>query len=364
MRVQLYAVCGIAYLAAAAGCSANNGSEDGGASTGATGSTGSSGLGASTSGSGSRLRLANLVPAGPSFDLCIAIHGSGQFQGPLLASLGFTSGVGYTDVSTYLAVPALALDFRLVAPGTDCSQPLNGSTDLTDLPPLAAGAAYTVAQIVKATPPTQIFEDDLLTNAAGTASLRFLDTSSADPTLDLGSVQDGGFNPWITGVQFLGVGGTAQGFSLDANGYLAIPATPDVLLRVEYQSADLLDLRPQPGAAVALSDGSLYTLFTLPGTPLGGLFCDDQALKQSGYAACVAYPIPGVGSSGTTSGGNSTTGSAATSGSGSGSGVGTGSSSGGSGSGSGTGSGSTTGSGPSTDGGLPDGGPDDGGLPG
>jgi hypothetical protein len=328
LKMQLYAVWGIAALGAVAGCSSNSGQGDGGA----TGSTGTSGSGSSTSGSAAQLRLANLIPTAPGLDLCIAPHGSQAFEGPLLASLGLSSGVRYTDVSTYLAVPAGAFDFRLVAGGGSCSQPLSGTTDLTDLPPLAAGAGYTVAEIPRATPPTQIFEDDLLTSAAGTANLRLLNVSSTAPALDLGSVEDGGFDPWITGVQFLGVGGTAQGFPLDANGYLQVPATPNVHLQLESQSADLLDLSPPPGAAFPLSDGSLYTLFALPGAQLGGLFCADQSTQATGYAACVLYPIPGVSGTGTTGG--------------------TGSSSGTSSGGTGTGT-TTGGEGPPPDGGPP-----------
>jgi hypothetical protein len=320
------------------GCATNARAPDAGASTGGTGrAEQDSGIPAAAA----RLRLANLIALAPAIDLCTAVHGSGEFQGPLLESAGLTSGVRYLDVSGYVSVPGGAVDFRLVAAGGDCSQNLSGTTDLTDLPPLAAGSAYTVAEILKASPPTQIFVDDLEAPDSQTAGLRILNASASNPSLDLGSRGDGGFTPWVTGAQFLAVGGTAQTYSLDANGYLAVPEVANVLLGIEYQSADLLDLSPAPGALFPLNGGDLYTLFALPGAPLDALFCADLALLQSGYTACVLYPLPNsgvttgtTGGSGVGSGGSSTAGTTSSTG-------GPASSSGGSSSG---GAGSTSGS--------------------
>jgi hypothetical protein len=274
---------------------------------GSTGGSGSSSTGGGTAGAAARIRLANLAPLGTGIDVCSAVHGSGQFQGPLLASAGLSSGVGYADVSGYVSIPGGALDLRLVAAGGDCSQDLKGTSDLTDLPPLAAGAEFTVAEVLGSTPPTQIFADDSAAPDSQTAGLRFINASVHAPSLDLGSVQDGGFTPWITGAQFLAVGGTAQLYSLDANGYLAVPAVASVLLEVESQSKDLLDLSAPSGGGLSLNGGALYTLFALTGSPLAGLLCTDLGLLESGYTPCVLYPLPVIGgTTGGTTGGTGT----------------------------------------------------------
>jgi hypothetical protein len=264
---------------------------------GTSGSTsGGTTTGTTTGGPGTaQMRLANLAPRGVATDLCTAVHGSGQFEGPLLGGKGLDAGVLFPAVSGYVSIPAGTFDFRLVAAGGDCSQNLPGTTDLTALPPLAAGGAFTLAEVAGSRQPVQIFEDDIASPDAGSAGLRFINASVDTPSLDLGSEQDGGFTPWVTGEQFLAVGGSAQIYSGDANGYLALPAMANVLLQIESQSKDLLDLVPPAGEPLALIDGALYTLFAVPGKPLDGLLCADSSLPSSGYTPCSLYPLPDGG---------------------------------------------------------------------
>jgi len=262
---------------------------DGGGSTGGTGGNPPD---AGRADSVARIRLVNLAPLDAPFDLCTAVHGSGEFEGPLLASEGLSAGVRYADVSGYVPIPAGTLDFRLVPVDAGCSQALEGTKDLTDLPPFAAGAIFTGAAVARSLQPLQIFQDDVAAPDSQTAGLRFINCSADNPSLDLGIIDDGGFTPWVTGAQFLSVGGTAQMYSLDANGYLAVPEVASALLEVEYLSKDLLDLSLPSGQGPALNGGALYTLFAVGGASLNGLLCADLSLLESSYAACVLYAPP------------------------------------------------------------------------
>ncbi len=211
-------------------------------------------------------------------------------------SAGLSAGVPYPAVSGYVSIAAGQFDFRLVAAGGNCSQDLAGTSDLTSVPPFAAGEAFTVLEVTGAADSIQLLEDDSAAPDSQTAGLRFINASPSTPSLDLGSVQDGGsFIPWLTGVQFLSVGGSAQTYELDANGYLLVPEVANVLLEIESQSQDLLDLSPPPGQQFPLSGEALYTLFALSGSPVSGLFCSDSAPSQSSHTPCVLYPLPDTG---------------------------------------------------------------------
>ncbi len=289
----------LAAFGLCAACSSPAVVRDGGESGSTSGGTTT----ATTGGPGvARIRLANLAPRGTATDLCTAIHGSGEFEGPLLGSRGLDSGVVFPDVSGYVSIPAETLDFRLVAAGGNCGQNLAGTTDLNDLPPLGAGGAFTVAVLSGSSQPVVIFEDDIDAPDGG-AGVRFINASANTPSLDLGSQQDGGFTPWVTGVQFLSVGGSAQIYALDGNGYLAVPAMANVLLEIESQSEDLLELSPPASEPFVLNVGALYTLFAVPGAPLGGIFCADLSLPSGGYAPCALYPLRDAGEMASADGG-------------------------------------------------------------
>ncbi len=144
---------------------------------------------------------AGSAPA-PKYDACIAPHGSGQWQGPLLASAG--AALSLYDVSKYFDVPFGQYDVRLVLAGSgdagaatcalaadsDAAAP---STDFTNLPVLAPGDSMTavVTPSFDQTNPLNVAVIPLVdetTPPAGTVGVRFANvsgTAAGDP-LDFG----------------------------------------------------------------------------------------------------------------------------------------------------------------------------------
>lgn len=153
------------------------------------------------------LRFANFSPDAPEVDFCVAPHGTTAFQGPLVAGLATlltsqgtavdagTPGVGYPGVSSYVSVPAVEYDVRMVVAGSpDCSSPLPAMGGMGTLA-LAPGGFGTIAAVGEASPvasgpPLQIvtLSDDTLPagSEAGAPKLyiRFLHASPVEPALD------------------------------------------------------------------------------------------------------------------------------------------------------------------------------------
>jgi hypothetical protein len=265
-----------------------------GGSSGATGPTGSTGqavpyLPIGDAGAG----VDAGVDAGPSgYDVCVAPHGTGAWQGPLLAAAGF--GLQPYDVTSYFPVAAGQYDVRIVpaagqtcfiyaeagapdagevfddggdaAAGEDAGALDAGSpppTDFTNLPAIPPGVSISVVLV----PPqhTQIadvftFVDDT-TTSAGKAKLRFVNVSETDvtpgatgasggsgpsgssgPSGDSGSQLDAGFDAGALVGKTYGFGGgffftplfndvTTTGGGVDTtqpNGYLEIDAVVGV----------------------------------------------------------------------------------------------------------------------------------------
>jgi hypothetical protein len=73
------------------------------------------------------VRFANLAPDMRAVDVCLAVHGTGAFKGPLLAQSMATAGLppdanapglSFTNVSGYLAIDPGTYDLRLVVAGS------------------------------------------------------------------------------------------------------------------------------------------------------------------------------------------------------------------------------------------------------
>ena len=297
-------------LPALAACSSGGHAGDGGSTTVYTLTGGSTGGGGSPA---AQVRLANLVDNGQSVDLCVALHGSGAFHGPLYAQVGASAGIASESVSLYAAVPAGQLDLRVVAAGGGCGTGVTG--DFTALPAFGV-SAFTLAfvQAGGATPTLQPFIDDQSgATAPDQAALRLLDATPGP--LDLGEESSGTFSPWINNVQPLAVGAASsaqQGFTIDANGYLIAPAQSNaqLALRADSQSTDLVTLVPVTGTGLQLSGGAIYTLFAVPrGGGVGALLCDDQGYRVAAYTPCVLYPLVNGGSKTSASSSSSSTGS-------------------------------------------------------
>ena len=176
--------------------------------------------------------------AAPAYDVCVAPHGTGAWEGPLLAASSFAAGLQAFDVTAYFPVAAGRYDVRIVVagsatcelpdagspPGTDAgdagedagvvdagSQP---STDFMALPAIASGSALTVVLVDPLNPGTSIadyfaFTDDTAASS-GMAKLRFVNVSENDETeanpVDAGPDADLDAGPTYVGADF-GLGG-------------------------------------------------------------------------------------------------------------------------------------------------------------
>ena len=127
---------GLAIQASAAlSCSsddASHGSPEGGASLDAATSEGGDDSPADVAvvPTQARVRFAHLSPDAPAVDVCVAVHGTGAFKGPLLAPLttvvsadASAPGLSFTEVSAYVALDPGTYDLRLVPAGSASCTP-------------------------------------------------------------------------------------------------------------------------------------------------------------------------------------------------------------------------------------------------
>ena len=114
------------------------------------------------------LRIAHVSPDMPPIDVCVALHGTGSYQGPLIGQLAATNagdagedaegggadddaglpGVSYAQVSAYLPLDPGDYDVRIVAAGaSSCDASTAGGAavpDSTNLPVRRISAALEV----------------------------------------------------------------------------------------------------------------------------------------------------------------------------------------------------------------------------
>src|SRR5260370_41089935 len=81
------------------------------------------------------VRVVHLVPDMGQFDFCLAPKGSGMWFGPILR-MNSLNPASYQTVTSYVTVPAIALDTRFVDPTTaDCTKPITGDFKSNGLTP-------------------------------------------------------------------------------------------------------------------------------------------------------------------------------------------------------------------------------------
>ena len=143
MRAHLASIVVLATSLAGVSCSSDDASHantDAGADLDATGgaSDDASGEGDAAS-TKARVRFAQLSPDAPALDVCIAPHGTGTFQGPLLTKLAVSAGLApdasapglsFANVSAYFAIDPGKYDVRFVVAGSRTCTP--GAGDGTD----------------------------------------------------------------------------------------------------------------------------------------------------------------------------------------------------------------------------------------
>jgi hypothetical protein len=230
------------------------------------------------------IRVANWSPDAPALDFCVAPHGTGQFQGPMVAAQALalpnagsacpasTVGLAFPQVSSYALVQAGQYDVRLVVAGvTSCAA---GVADATSLPAIVAGGFETVAllgELNRATataPGLQLagFSDDPA--PVGAIALRFIDAAPAFSVLDFGTGSGSSFKAVFSNVAFgqtakTAVGADGGAASVDSNGYLSRSAMTSVSLAAEVHGALAPDGSVQDTAVaknVSAAAGSVLTM--------------------------------------------------------------------------------------------------------
>ena len=243
------------------------------------------------------LRVAHLTPDAAPIDVCVAVHGSTAYQGPLLKQAGVDAGgLAYAQATKYLALPPAQYDFRVVdGAAASCA---TGMLDVTSLPALRGGESVTVAALGLMHPPAgnnntlqlKLYVDD--TGAAsGPVALRFIHASPDTPAVDAGIGSGNQFTP-----AFLNVGYAAVGLSVTsgANGYIMLgPESHAPLLTVRLRGGtdDALTFTPpsEPSFGDTVTAFLIGNLSSAP-APFKALVCVDNGAPTGALADCAVRP--------------------------------------------------------------------------
>jgi hypothetical protein len=290
------------------------------------GSDGSADDEASTS-SQTYLRIAHVSPDMPPIDVCVALHGTGSFQGPLIGQLvaatagdaredadtdtveggAAAPGVAYSQLSAYLALGPGQYDVRIVSGGASSCSPLldagvdgaAGVPDSTNLPALAVDACTTLIVAGEISPvgtdqgvAVVMLPDDAVL-AGGAASLRAINAMPSEPSLDLGLGSATMWLPLLTDVRF-GAASTRANpddGALDSNGYISIAPLSAQAMSVRPSSSDAAT-DTASASSVTVPLGSIVTTIAIGGKtgdsahPPALLLCTDNQPSGGILADC------------------------------------------------------------------------------
>jgi hypothetical protein len=236
------------------------------------------------------VRVAHLSPDAPAIDVCLDA-GKG-YSGPVFKGAGLGSGLGYKQVTGYLAVPPGKYRVRVVAPGsTNCNTALAPSLDGIALPELKPSTWATAAAIGTLGGGTDGFRlkayNDDAGDTASLAALRFVHASPGTPAVDVGAGLGLTFTTVFPAVRF---GENSTGLAYE-NGYVAVPAFENAVFsaRVAGTMTDALSI-----GGVSLKAGETATAWAIgllgnDSTPLEVLICSDARTPRA-LAACAVVP--------------------------------------------------------------------------
>ena len=245
-----------------------------------------------------RVRIAHLSPDAPAVDVCIAEAGSGNYRQPLLRSLGGAEGLAYSQVTTYVDLPAGAYDVRVIlATATGCGA---GAVPDTLNVTVTAGLTATIVAIgiidrsgAAANDPAfrlKVLADEP-TLTSGRTKLRFFHASPGTPAVDVGLGYAHLFTKVFGNVSF-GNTATANSSGMSANGYVeTAPVTSAVSARLAGASTDALTI-----PSVNLATDQIATAIAIGGktgahaNPLRVLICLDTAPPKALLSTCIVTP--------------------------------------------------------------------------
>jgi hypothetical protein len=245
-----------------------------------------------------RVRIAHLSPDAPPVDVCIAEAGSANWSEPLLRRLGATTGLAYSQVTTYVELPTRAYDIRVIlATSTGCAAGAVPDTlNVTVTPKLTATIAA-IGIIDRSGPAAndpafrlQVLVDEL-TVGANKTKLRFFHASPGTPAVDVGLGVAHGFVKVFGNVSF-GQTAPTNGTSLSNNGFVeTTPVTSPVSARLAGALTDALTI-----PSVTLAPNAVATAIAIGGktgthtNPLRVLLCADTAPANGLLSACSIAP--------------------------------------------------------------------------
>ncbi len=230
-----------------------------------------------------QLRVAQLSPDLPPIDVCLSVHGSNSFAGPLLASISAdagvdsgTGGVAFTQISAYVPLASGQYDARIVPAGTGHCDAASSLADRTNLPTLAddTSATLLVAGVLTgdASPvgndtglTVVVLRDDSVL-AGGAAELRAINAVPSAPSLDFGL---GSFEarwlPLLTNVAFAAASMQAapdEG-AVDSNGYLPIGLLSGQPVSARLSVGATSDIAVAPDVVIPM--GAIATVIAVGG---------------------------------------------------------------------------------------------------
>ena len=248
-------------------------------------------------------RVAHLSPDAPAVDVCLTPSGTPFAGTPLLRSLAVTTGLAYSQVTTYVDLPVQAYDVRIVlATATDCATravPDTMNVAVTDglYATIAALGVLMVPDAGTADAGTdpgftlKVFADDRgAPTPAGNIFLRFVHASPGTGAVDVGLGSGSAFTKVFGNVAF---GMVATGAGIDANGYVSTAALANQTISARAAGATV-DALVVPNVTIAA--GSLATAFAIGNKtgdatkPLKVLLCNDSAAPAGVLTSCAVTP--------------------------------------------------------------------------
>ena len=240
------------------------------------------------------VRFGNLSPDAPHIDLCVKPSGTQSWGSPVLGKNGLDAGLAYPAMSNVTFIDPGTLDFRSVAPGSDCNTPIG--PDLT-AQTINAHGTYTITSVGQlaagATGPYQVIQYIEHDEAPASGKARFRMTNviaNSAPLADgvSGNLPDGGNFTWLSEAQ-MPFRWNAAGHGI-VDGYQDIdpnPALPLTLRLAPPQQNPDLFTAPVSFRAGVITAVWAIGLFGGTGTQAVGYFiCDEVPAAQGGQTNC------------------------------------------------------------------------------
>jgi hypothetical protein len=268
----------------------------------------------STTGAAAQVRVVNAVPSAGAADFCFRESGTSDWGHALLRNSGTAdastcwNGLPYASATVPFGVAFKKVDIKAIPKGGPCSQ---AATSEADGVALGAGVTTIVRMgggSAKVTERIGAFPEDTLKSDAIDLRIRLLNAIPGGPDLQIGTATVQGMNVSLPATASLlltprpvgygtvePTGTTAQGFMIDAQGYMSFQALGTAFVLVPPNQVQAIVAWYQPQGAFTKT---MYAIGD-PGSlsyPVRGLYCDDALPDPSNPAldACALTTLPTI----------------------------------------------------------------------